>query len=118
MSVAGRLRAVLTFTVGQGDAEEFEDAWGKVADWARAWPGCIRQTLSRATGGDDGEIVYVITSDWSDDAAFRSFERSKEQDVVTADLRRLRRSARMELQAVVGERLAAGVSTRVGENRK
>ncbi|MBP2708278.1 antibiotic biosynthesis monooxygenase [Microbispora sp. RL4-1S] len=108
MAVAGRLRAVLTFTVRPGDAEEFENAWREVADWTRAWPGCIRQTLSLA-GAADEEIVYVITSDWSDESSFRSFERSEEQDVVTAGLRRLRRSSRMELQRVVAERLAAGV---------
>ncbi|PZG37481.1 antibiotic biosynthesis monooxygenase [Spongiactinospora gelatinilytica] len=99
------VRAVLVFTVRPGDTAEFERAWADVADWAGRWSGCVRQTLCRT---DAAEPTYVITSDWVDRAAFRAFERSEEQDTVTAELRRLRRTARMELHTMIAERSASG----------
>ncbi|MEO3811824.1 antibiotic biosynthesis monooxygenase family protein [Sphaerisporangium sp. B11E5] len=95
--MSGPVRAVLTMSVRPEHAEEFELAWQKVATWARDWPACLRQTLCRA------EDAYVITSDWAEEQAFRDFERSPEQEERTADLRRLRISARMEMQSIVGQ---------------
>jgi heme-degrading monooxygenase HmoA len=75
---------------------EFEQAWEKVADAASRSPGNLRQTLLRA-----GEDDYVVTSDWVSRDAFTSFERSPEQDELTAPLRALRTSARMEVAEIL-----------------
>ncbi|TMR06720.1 antibiotic biosynthesis monooxygenase [Nonomuraea turkmeniaca] len=93
--MSGPVRAVLTMAVPPARAEEFELAWQQVASWAREQPGCLRQSLCAADG------AFVITSDWSDEESFRRFERSPEQDELTAGLRRLRTSARMEVQRIL-----------------
>ncbi|WP_342769902.1 antibiotic biosynthesis monooxygenase [Thermomonospora umbrina] len=97
---------VLTMTVRSEDATTFEAAWARAADWAGTRPGCLRQTLalspSRPSGTVAGtELTYQITSDWSDADRFHAFERSPEQDEVTAGLRMLRTSVRMELWKIV-----------------
>ena len=95
---SGPVRATLTMTVRPGDSPAFERAWSAVAGWARSQQGCLRQALCRLAAA---EPTYVITSDWADLMAFRAFEGSSEQDVATAELRRLRQSARMEVLALV-----------------
>ncbi|MGK5552512.1 antibiotic biosynthesis monooxygenase family protein [Actinomadura kijaniata] len=98
-AAGGPLRMVLTVTVPRADAEAFERAWARVADWTAAWPGCLRQTLGRAEdragGPGGGQVEFEITSDWADAARFHAFERSRAQDEATAELRRLRTGARM-----------------------
>jgi heme-degrading monooxygenase HmoA len=96
---SGPVRATLTMTLPAGAAQEFEEEWARVARWVAGKAGCLRQTLARA--GDTAECVYVITSDWSDLAAYRQFEHSQRQDDMTARLRALRTSARMEIHAIV-----------------
>jgi heme-degrading monooxygenase HmoA len=93
------VRAVLTMEVAPQDASAFEREWLRVAQWAGGQPGCLGQSLCR--GGAPDRVVYVIASDWIDAAAFTVFERSAEQDRVTGELRRLRRSARMEVLTVI-----------------
>ncbi|MGF7236965.1 MAG: antibiotic biosynthesis monooxygenase family protein, partial [Frankia sp.] len=90
------IRATLHLRVRAGREPEFEAAWRRVAQATRRWPGNLRQALLRTADGG-----YVITSDWVDRGAFGSFERSDEQDVLTAPIRALRESARMELTEVV-----------------
>lgn len=94
------VRARLTMTVGPLDAAEFEAAWRAVADLARRQPGYLRQSLSRS---DADEVTFVIDSDWADIAAFRQFERSPEQDLATARLRELRRSAAVQMLDLVAQ---------------
>jgi heme-degrading monooxygenase HmoA len=98
----GPVRAVLTLTVPARSCARFEHAWSRVAAWAREQPGCLRQTLCR-TDGDP--VTYLVMSDWAGEAAFRAFERSPEQDRVTAELRALRTGARMEVSRIVEERV-------------
>jgi hypothetical protein len=43
----------------------------------------------------------VITTDWDSRETFQNFERSPEQDALTAPLRALRESARMTVQELV-----------------
>ena len=90
------IRATLRMRVRAGRGPEFERAWLAVAAVASRAPGNLRQTLLR---GEPGE--YVITSDWETRAAFTAFERSEEQDAVTAPLRALRESARMDIADVL-----------------
>lgn len=94
------VRAVLTFGVLAEDAERFEAEWRRVAAAAARQPGCLGQSLCRY---DDGGLRYVISSDWADLAAFRAFERSPEQDALTAGLRRLRQSIHMRVMLLVAD---------------
>jgi heme-degrading monooxygenase HmoA len=92
------IRVVLTMTVPAANAEAFESAWQGAAEYAGRRPGCLAQTLGRQAGD---ELVYHVSSEWTDLDTFRSFERSAGQDEATAGLRRLRSSARMEWYEVV-----------------
>jgi heme-degrading monooxygenase HmoA len=90
------IRVTLHMRVRPGRDAEFTDAWRAIAAATSVWPGSLRQALLRA---DDGE--YVITSDWVDRASFRAYERSDEQDLLTAPLRELRESARMDVADIL-----------------
>lgn len=90
------VRATLRIVVLPGREDEFEQAWAKVAAAAKTWPGNLRQALLRT-----GDGTYLISSDWTSRAAFGAFERSDEQDVLTAPIRELRTSASMEVADIV-----------------
>lgn len=92
------VRATLTMKVHAGREGEFEAAWASVAAVTRQVPGNLRQTLLRAS---DEPGTFIIVSDWEDRAAFGAFERSPEQDDLTAPLRALRASASMRVDEVV-----------------
>jgi heme-degrading monooxygenase HmoA len=99
------VRTTLTITVKPGRGEEFEAAWRAIADVVRLDPGNIRQALAR---DQEDPRVYVVTSDWSSREAFGAFEKSPEQDELTAPIRDLRESAHMTvhdlLVCIEGER--------------
>jgi heme-degrading monooxygenase HmoA len=92
------VRATLTMKVHTGREDEFEAAWAAVAAVTSKVPGNVRQTLLRAS---DEPSTFLIVSDWEDRAAFGAFERSPEQDDLTAPLRALRASASMRVDEVV-----------------
>jgi len=86
------VRATLYMKVKAGREQEFEPAWRAIAERARLVPGNIRQSLSH---DPEDPTSFVVTSDWESREAFGKFERSPEQDDLTAPLRDLRESARM-----------------------
>jgi heme-degrading monooxygenase HmoA len=86
------VRATLQMKVKDGRGPDFERAWRAIADEVRSAPGNVRQTLSRDPQDPDS---FVVTSDWSSREEFSEFERSPEQDELTAPLRELRSSAQM-----------------------
>lgn len=92
------IRATLYMKVKAGREDEFEQAWRGVAVRTRLVPGNIRQALLRDPADPTG---FVITSDWESREAFGRFERSKEQDMLTAPLRELRESAKMTIYEIV-----------------
>jgi heme-degrading monooxygenase HmoA len=92
------VRATLYMKVKAGRGADFEAAWHKIAEEVRKAPGNVRQTLSRDPEDPDS---FVVASDWEDREAFGRFERSPEQDELTAPLRELRESARMTVHEVV-----------------
>jgi len=92
------VRATLYFQVKEGRGDEFEQAWVAIADAVREIPGSIRQTLLR---DPNDPAAYVLTSDWQTREQFHAFERSPEQDDLTAPLRDLRESARMAVYDVI-----------------
>ncbi len=92
------VRAVLQIKVTAGREAEFQQAWREIAEQVRLQPGSLRQALMR---DPDNPSTFVIASDWSSRETFHEFERSKEQDELTAPLRDLRESARMTIQDVL-----------------
>jgi heme-degrading monooxygenase HmoA len=92
------IRATLTVEVRPGHEPAFERAWRAVAEEVRGTPGHVRQALLR----DPGDPArFVITSDWQTADAFRAFERSPEQEALTAPLRALRASASMSIHDLI-----------------
>jgi quinol monooxygenase YgiN len=89
------VRATLHIKVKAGREDEFRAAWEKIAEEVRKDPGNLRQTLLRDPDDPSG---FVVTSDWTSREAFTRFERSPEQDELTAPLRDLRESGRMTVQ--------------------
>jgi heme-degrading monooxygenase HmoA len=92
------VRATLTMKVQSGREEEFESAWREVAAATAKAPGNVRQTLLRS---GQAASTFIITSDWATTEDFGRFERSPEQDDLTAPLRALRESASMQVDEVV-----------------
>lgn len=92
------VRATLEMQVKQGRADDFEAAWRAIADQVRRAPGNVRQALMR---DPEDSHAFVVTSDWESREAFTRFERSPEQDDLTAPLRELRESGRMKVHELV-----------------
>jgi len=79
-------------------AEAFERAWHEITPQVSNWPGIIRQALLRDISDPS---TFIVTSDWETREAFHQFERSPEQDVLTAPLRQLRESAHLTLYDLI-----------------
>jgi quinol monooxygenase YgiN len=92
------VRATLQMKVKQGRGKEFERVWREIAEEVRKAPGNIRQALTRDPEDPDS---FVVTSDWTSREAFGEFERSPDQDDLTAPLRELRASANMSVHELV-----------------
>jgi heme-degrading monooxygenase HmoA len=84
--------------VQPGKEADFEDAWRAVAAVTKSAPGNLRQTLLRSM---DDPSTFLISSDWASREAFGAFEKSPEQDDLTAPIRALRVSASMRVDTVV-----------------
>jgi heme-degrading monooxygenase HmoA len=98
MGASEVVRATLSMKVRAGREADFERAWRAVAEQARRAPGNLRQALLR---DPDDPSSFVVTSDWESREAFARFERSPEQDALTAPLRELRESARMTIHELL-----------------
>ena len=92
------IRATLEMKVKPGRGDDFERAWRRIAETVRSQPGNIRQALLRDPDDPD---TFVVTTDWESREAFGAFERSPEQDELTAPLRELRESGRMAVHDLV-----------------
>ena len=92
------MRTTLYMKVKAGREADVERAWRTIAEKVRTAPGNVRQALLRDPE-DAGS--FVITSDWESREDFHRFERSPEQDALTAPLRELRESARMSVHDLV-----------------
>jgi heme-degrading monooxygenase HmoA len=92
------VRATVHMKVKPGKADDFEAAWRKIAESVREAPGNVRQTL--LVDPNDPE-TFLVVSDWESREAFSKFERSPEQDDLTAPIREVRESARMTLHDFV-----------------
>jgi heme-degrading monooxygenase HmoA len=92
------VRASLYMKVKDGRGDAFVDVWRRIADEVRRADGNVRQALTRDPEDPDS---FVVTSDWESREAFGAFERSPEQDDLTAPLRELRESAHMTVHELV-----------------
>ena len=92
------LRATLNMKVKAGREADFEQAWRAIAAQVRLVPGNIRQALLRDPKDPSS---FVLSTDWESRDAFSRFERSPEQDALTAPLRELRESASMAVYDLV-----------------
>jgi heme-degrading monooxygenase HmoA len=92
------IRATLHLKIRSGRELEFRRAWKDVAAEVSRLPGNLRQSLTR---NERDPSTFTITSDWADEDSFRAFERSPEQDALTATLRELRESASMTVDHLV-----------------
>jgi heme-degrading monooxygenase HmoA len=92
------IRATLQMKVKAGRAADFERAWEAIADKVRLAPGNLRQAMLKDPSDPES---FVLTSDWQTREAFHAFERSPEQDDLTAPLRDLRESASMTIHNLV-----------------
>ncbi len=90
------IRATLQMRVLPGREQDFVAAWEKVALSVSQATDNLRQSLLQGGPG-----TFVITSDWTSREAFQAFERSPEQDALTAPLRELRESAQMEISEIL-----------------
>jgi quinol monooxygenase YgiN len=111
------IRATLYVKVKPGHADEFEAAWREIAETVRSQHGNLRQSLARDPDEPDS---FIITTDWVSREVFGQFERSPEQDDLTAPLRALRESAHMTvhdlLVHVEGGETNAGSSDGPGQD--
>jgi heme-degrading monooxygenase HmoA len=92
------VRATLYMKVKEGRGPDFEREWRTIAEQVRKVPGNIGQALARDPADPDS---FVVTSDWLTREGFSEFERSPEQDELTAPLRELRKSATMTVHDLV-----------------
>jgi len=92
------VRATLTFTVKEGAADAFEEAWRQIAARVKEHPDSLRQTLAR---DPDDPRTFVMTTDWESRESFRVFETSTEQEELTAPLRQLRESSTMVVYDII-----------------
>jgi heme-degrading monooxygenase HmoA len=92
------VRATLHMKVKPGRGADFERVWQEIAEEVRSAPGNLRQALTRDPQDPDS---FEVTSDWVSREAFGEFERSPEQDELTAPLRELRASGSMTVHELV-----------------
>jgi heme-degrading monooxygenase HmoA len=92
------VRATLTFRVKEGAAEAFEQAWRRIAARVMEHPDSLRQTL---TCDPDDPRTFVMSTDWANRESFNRFERSQDQEELTAPLRELRESSTMAVHDIV-----------------
>jgi heme-degrading monooxygenase HmoA len=92
------IRATLTMKVKAGHERNFEHAWLKVAAHTLLMPGNIRQTLLH---DPVDPTLFVIDSDWESREAFGRYERSEEQEILTAPLREMRESVKMNVYDLI-----------------
>jgi heme-degrading monooxygenase HmoA len=93
-------RVLLRMDVPPAHVAEFEAAWSQIADRVASNPASLGQALMR--GVEDPGRYYVVT-DWTDESAFRSFERSPEHEVNRARLAPYRTGVAMTTMHLVAE---------------
>jgi heme-degrading monooxygenase HmoA len=84
--------------VRPGRGDDFVEAWRRIAEEVRKDPANVRQTLARDPADPES---FVVTSDWESREAFSAFEKSPEQEELTAPMRELREQGQMTVHEVL-----------------
>jgi heme-degrading monooxygenase HmoA len=92
------LRVLLQIDIQAGRSERFEQLWHDHAARVATLPDNHGQTLLRRTDRADS---YVVLTDWTDEAAFRSFEQSGPQQTYLKELWAIRAGGSMTLLDVM-----------------
>jgi len=69
----GAFRVMLTMSIHPGREDEFEAAWQGGAAVLAAEPANLGHTLARSA---EEPSTYYITSEWTDETSFRTYENS------------------------------------------
>ena len=101
--MSATFRLLLQMDVIPAHVAEFEAAWSQIADRVATNPASLGQALMR--GVEDPGRYYVVT-DWTDENAFRSFERSGEHEANRARLAPYRTGVTMTTTHLVAHRPA------------
>jgi heme-degrading monooxygenase HmoA len=102
------LRVLLQIDVQPGREREFEALWREHSTHIRALPDNHGQWLLRRTDNRSG---YVVLTDWTDEGAFRAFERSAPQQEYLKKLWPIRTGGAMALLTTVYELPPVAVGT-------
>ena len=92
------IRVTLVMKVKEEKENEFIQAWRSIAQYTQQVQGNMRQTLLQDS---DAPTTFIIVSDWESHEDFSRFEKSHEQDVLTAPLRALRQTSSMTIHPIV-----------------
>jgi len=101
-------RVVLQMDVAPQHAAEFEAAWSEVANSVAANAANLGQALMRSC---EHPCQYFVLSDWTNEVAFRTFERSAEHVSNRATLARYRTGVVMTTTHVLAQFPAYSDST-------
>jgi heme oxygenase (mycobilin-producing) len=99
------LRVLLQIDIQAGHGERFEQLWHDHATRVATLPDNHGQSLLRRTDRADS---YVVLTDWTDEAAFRSFEQSEAQQAYLKELWAIRAGGSMALLDVLTDLVPAG----------
>lgn len=91
-------RVMLTMHVHPGREDDFERAWAAGSDVVTAQPANLSHTLARST---EDPSIYFISSEWTDETAFRAYEGSAEHLEHRAKLHPFRSHGAMATMTVV-----------------
>ncbi|MEV4702081.1 antibiotic biosynthesis monooxygenase family protein [Actinoplanes sp. NPDC049316] len=98
------LRVLLQIEIQPEATERFERLWHDHAAHVATLADNHGQTLLRRTDRDD---AYVVLTDWTDEPAFRAFERSERQQAYLKELWAIRAGGSMTLLDVVTDLVPA-----------
>ncbi|MEU8523370.1 antibiotic biosynthesis monooxygenase family protein [Streptomyces sp. NBC_01216] len=88
------LRVLLRIRIKPGHEAEFEELWLAHSQTVRTFPDNHGQQLLRESGEPGG---FTVLTDWTDEPAFRAFEKSPEQQTYLQRLWPMREGGEMHL---------------------
>ena len=100
-------RVMLAMRIHPGREQEFESAWSAGSSAVTAQAANLGHTLARDS---DDPSLYHITSEWTDEAAFRRYEESPDHLAHRATLRPFRTGGSMATMTVVYDLGRGGAS--------
>lgn len=94
------LRVLLHIDIKDGLSDQFEQLWQRHSAFVATLPDNHGQSLLRRR---DDPSRFVVTSDWTDEPAFRTFERSPQQQQYLQRLWPIRAGGQMILLDLVSQ---------------